>query len=121
MRPNEDDVQTAPIACGSHLHVEQEILEIDVLESGEIVFCPDVALVRPVLKIWCRGSEVLVQDIFSGDRALARHGHWPVECFRDGHQLETSVSRELPLKIIVFNEGPEKTVVSSSLSAGRTP
>jgi hypothetical protein len=121
MKLDEDAIDTIPIIVGRNVYVEHETLELDVHESGELVFCPDKLMCRPILKVFCQGSEVRVEDIFSGDRALAKHGHWPVECFRDGQQLESSVSHESPLKIVVFNEGPEKTVVSASITACKEP
>lgn len=115
---DQDDAVTAPVVTGGHAHVEYEELELAVGERGEIVVCPDKLMCRPVLSLATRGSEVLVEDLYVGGRAIARHGHWPAECLRDGVQLEESVSRELPLKIVCFNAGPEPTVVSANLVSG---
>ncbi len=115
---NQDDEVTAPVLTGSRLHAEYEELALAVGERGEIVVVPESPMDRPVLSLQTRGSEVLVEDLYSGGRAVARHGHWPAECLRDGVQLEVSVSRELPLKVVLFNAGPEPTVVGASLVTG---
>lgn len=113
-----DDEVTAPVLTGRRLHAEYEELELAVGERGEIVVAPESLMCRPILSLQTRGSEVLVEDLYSGKSAIARHGQWPAECLRDGVQLEVSVSRELPLKIVLFNAGPEPTVVGASLVTG---
>lgn len=116
---DEDDVPTAPVLTAAHIHAEFEELELTAGERGEIVVSPETLMCRPVLSLQTRGDGVvLVEDVYSGTRAVARHGHWPTECLKNGIQLEVSVGRELPLKIVLFNTGPGPTVVGASLVAG---
>lgn len=118
MSTEHDDDATVPITAGRRTPAEFEELTLGVGERGELVVAPETLMCRPVLTIQTSGGEVSVEDVYSGATALTSRGSWPASCMRDGVQLDVSVSREVPLKIVVFNSGPVPAVVGASLVSG---
>jgi hypothetical protein len=114
---DEDKIATEPVIMTNRTDIEFGNIELGVNEQGEIVLSPDKPMRRPTIYMSCQGSEILVEDIFHGRTALARQGHWPVELFKMGHQLDVTVTPDEPIKILVVNLGPERSSVGASLVA----
>jgi|GEM_PF-1744571 hypothetical protein len=117
MDRDEDKIITEPVIMSDKTDVEFGNVELDVNERGEIVLSPDKPMRRPTIFMSCQGSEVIVEDIMHGRIALPKRGPWPVELFRLGHQLEVTVTRDEPIKILLINLGPEHSSVGASLVA----
>lgn len=113
----EDKITTEPVIMTDRTDVEFGNIELGINEQGEIVLSPDKPMRRPTIYMSCQGSEILVEDIFHGRTAITRQGHWPVELFRMGHQLDVTVTKDEPIKILIVNLGPERSSVGVSLVA----
>ena len=84
-------------------------------ERGEIVLCPDRPMRDPCIFMSEQEEGVVVEEVLLGQPAVARYGRWPVQFFRNGHQLDGVVTREEPLKVMVANAGTTKVTVGASL------
>ena len=58
---------------------------------------------------------VVVEEVVLGRTVVAKDGRWPVEVFKNGHQLDGVVTSESPLKVVVANAGTTKISVGASL------
>lgn len=114
---DEDKIITEPVIMSDKTDVEFGNIELDVNEQGEIVLSPGKPMRNPTIFMSCQGSEVIVEDIFHGRVAIAKQGHWPVELFKLGHQLDVMVTKDEPIKILIINLGPEHASVGASLIA----
>ena len=112
---DEDLTDTAPVIMGEKTSVVFESLELKINERGEIILSPDKALRCPTLFMTDRGSEILIEAVFHGRTEIRRLGQHPISSFRFGIQLDVTVTRDEPIKIVIINNGPEPTSIGASL------
>jgi hypothetical protein len=62
-----------------------------------------------------KGSEILIETVFHGRTEIRRLGQRPISSFRFGHQLDVTVTKDEPIKIVIINNGPEPTSIGASL------
>ena len=108
--------RTAPVIMSDKTYVVFESVTLAPGERGEIVLCPDRPMRDPCVFMSERECEgVVVEEVLLGRTSVAKDGRWPVEVFRNGHQLDGVVTRETPLKVVVVNAGSSKVSVGASL------
>ena len=113
---NPDAVRTAPVIMSDKTYVVFESVVLGPGERGEIVLQPDRPMRDPCVFMSERECEgVVVEEVLLGRTSVAKDGRWPVEVFRNGHQLDGVVTRETPLKVVVVNAGSSKVSVGASL------
>ena len=113
---NPDAVRTAPVIMSDKTYVVFESVVLGPGERGEIVLVPDRPMRDPHIFMSERECEgVVVEEVVLGQTVVAKDGRWPVEVFKNGHQLDGAVTREAPLKVVVANTGNSKTSVGASL------
>jgi hypothetical protein len=112
---DEDFVDTAPVIMNEKTSVVFESLELKINERGEIILAPDKALRCPTLFMTDKGSEILIETVFHGRTEIRRLGQRPISSFRFGHQLDVTVTKDEPIKIVIINNGPEPTSIGASL------
>ena len=113
---NPDDEKTAPVIMSDKTYVVFESVVLGPGERGEIVLSPDRPMRDPCIFMSERDCEgVVVEEVVVGRTVVAKDGRWPVELFRNGHQLDGVVTREEPLKVVVVNAGTAKITVGASL------
>lgn len=113
---NPDVVRTAPVIMSDKTYVVFESVVLGPGERGEIVLVPDRPMRDPCVFMSERECEgVVVEEVVMGQTVVAKDGRWPVEVFRNGHQLDGVVTRESPLKVVVANAGDTKVSVGASL------
>ena len=62
-----------------------------------------------------KGSEILIEEILHGRTALPHLSQLPICSFRFGRQLDVTVTKDEPIKIVIINNGPEPTSIGASL------
>jgi len=112
---DEDLIDTAPVIMDGKTTVVFESLELKINERGEIILSPDKALRCPTLFMTDKGSEILIESVFHGRTEMRPLGQRPISSFRFGHQLNVTVTRDEPIKIVIINNGPEPTSIGASL------
>ena len=112
---DEDLIDTAPVILNEKTNVVFESLDLGINERGEIVLSPDKALRHPSLFMTDKGSEILVEAVFHGRTEIPYLSRRPISVFRFGHQLEITVTKDEPIKIVIVNNGPEPTNIGASL------
>lgn len=113
---NQDDVKTAPVIMSDKTYVVFESVSLGPGERGEIVLIPDRPMRDPHVYMAEQDCEgVVVEEVVRGRTVVARDGRWPVEVFRNGHQLDGPVTHDEPLKIVVVNPGVTRVSVGASL------
>ena len=112
---DEDLIDTAPVIMNENTSVVFESLELKINERGEIILSPDKALRCPTLFMTDKGSEILIEAVFHGRTEIPRLGQRPISSFKFGHQLDVTVTKDEPIKIVITNNGPEPTSIGASL------
>ena len=112
---DEDLIDTAPVIMNEKTSVVFESLELKINERGEIILSPDKALRCPTLFMTDKGSEILIESIFHGRTEIPRLGRRPISSFKFGRQLDVTVTKDEPIKIVITNNGPEPTSIGASL------
>jgi hypothetical protein len=112
---NEDLIDTAPVIMDEKTSVVFESLELKINERGEIILSPDKAQRCPTLFMTDKGSEILIEEILHGRTALPHLSQLPICAFRFGRQLDVTVTKDEPIKIVIINNGPEPTSIGASL------
>jgi hypothetical protein len=109
-------VSTAPVIMSDKTYVVFDSVVLGPGERGEIVLAPDRPMRDPCVFMSERDCEgVVVEEVVVGRTVVARNGRWPVELFRNGHQLDGLVTSDSPLKVVVANAGTSKISVGASL------
>ena len=115
---SQDDIDTAPVLPKEGSHVEYVTVELDPGERVEIVLGPAEPMREPLLILACpRGSDVVSVEQVAAGPFVIEGTPCKIGTYRFGREIAERVTREAPLKILLFNGGPERTKIAASLVA----
>ena len=86
---NPDAERTAPVIMSDRDVRRLRVGRAGSGRAGEIVLSPDRPMRDPCIFMSERDCEgVVVEEVVVGRTVVAKDGRWPVELFRNGHQLD---------------------------------